>query len=223
MSPSWKFSSSHHTDMWSCLVCVYDICSTAFCRGKGLILFSLFEGMSWTKNCRSCQVQLGYADRKQPSPVKVTNQLIRISNGTKNFTDIFEGVQLLSTGERAALTKCAHGAGEDWGFSGLSHVLYGPYQVYVSYGLQGYDHSTGLFCCLTVKDGSVTRWRWTNYVMGTQPVRRAINLGKAEMTGGPCLFTVTGTVTLGFHASLTPSRRVLFFFFRPLFPYGSKL
>ena len=28
------------------------------------------------------------------------------------------------------------------------------------------------------------------------------------MTGGPGLLTVTGTVTLGFHASLTPSRRV---------------
>lgn len=40
-------------------------------------------------------------------------------------------------------------------------------------------------------------------------MRRAINLGKAEMTGGPGLLTVTGTVTLGFHASLTPSRRVL--------------
>lgn len=45
--------------------------------------------------------------------------------------------------------------------------------------------------------------------MGTQPVRRAINLGKAEMTAGPGLLTVTGTATLGFHASLTPSRRVL--------------
>lgn len=45
--------------------------------------------------------------------------------------------------------------------------------------------------------------------MGTQPVRRAINLGKAEMTSGPGLLTVTGTVTLGFHASLIPSRRVL--------------
>lgn len=38
--------------------------------------------------------------------------------------------------------------------------------------------------------------------MGTQPVRQAINLGEAEMAGGLCLFTVTGTVTLGFHASL---------------------
>lgn len=40
-------------------------------------------------------------------------------------------------------------------------------------------------------------------------MRQAINLGKAEMTGGPGLHTVTGMVTLGFHASLTPSRRVL--------------
>lgn len=40
-------------------------------------------------------------------------------------------------------------------------------------------------------------------------MRRAINLGKAEMTGGPGLLTVTAMVTLGFHASLTPSRRVL--------------
>lgn len=51
--------------------------------------------------------------------------------------------------------------------------------------------------------------------MGTQPVRRAINLGEAEMTGGPGLLTVKGTVTLGFLASLTPSRHVLcsgFFF-----------
>lgn len=44
--------------------------------------------------------------------------------------------------------------------------------------------------------------------MGTQPVRRAINL-EAEMTAGPGLLTVRGRVTLGFHASLTPSRRAL--------------
>lgn len=61
-----------------------------------------------------------------------------------------------------------------------------------------------------VKDVSVTRWRRTNYVMGTQPVRRAINLGKAEMTGGPGLLTVKATATLRFHASLTSSRRVLY-------------
>lgn len=55
-------------------------------------------------------------------------------------------------------------------------------------------------------------------------MRRAINLGEAEMTGGPGLLTVKGTVTLGFLASLTPSRRVLCsgFFYRTLpdFPKG---
>lgn len=75
--------------------------------------------------------------------------------------------------------------------------------------LAGYDHSMALFCCLTVKDVFVTRWRWTNYVMGIQPVRQAINLGEAEMTSRPCLYTVTGTGTLGFHASLNQTSRVL--------------
>ena len=41
-------------------------------------------------------------------------------------------------------------------------------------------------------------------------MRQAINLGEAEMTGGPALLTVTGTVTLRFHGSLTSSRRVLY-------------
>lgn len=41
--------------------------------------------------------------------------------------------------------------------------------------------------------------------MGTQPVRRAINLGKAEMTGGAGLLTVT----LGFRGCRTVSRRAL--------------
>lgn len=86
---------------------------------------------------------------------------------------------------------------------------------------------TAAFCCLTVKDVLVTRWRWTNYVMGTQPVRQAINLGKAEMTGGLCLFTVTGTVTLGFHASLDSFQACPVFCFSEqnttTFPNGSEL
>lgn len=93
--------------------------------------------------------------------------------------------------------------------------------------LQRYDHLNAFSCYLTVNDVTVTRWWWTNYVMGTQPVRRAINLGKAEMTAGPGLLTVTGRVTLGFHASLTPSRRVLCSGFlkrtQPDFPKDSAL
>lgn len=62
--------------------------------------------------------------------------------------------------------------------------------------------------------------------MGTQPVRQAINLGEAEMTVRPGLRTVTGTVTLRFHASLTSSRRVLYSGFLsrtlPDFPRGSR-
>lgn len=41
--------------------------------------------------------------------------------------------------------------------------------------------------------------------MGTQPVRRAINLGKAEMTGGAGLLTVT----LGFGRRQTVSKPAL--------------
>lgn len=55
-------------------------------------------------------------------------------------------------------------------------------------------------------------------------MRRAINLGEAEMTGGPGLLTVKGKVTLGLRAFLTPSRCVLCsgFFNRTLpdFPEG---
>lgn len=43
---------------------------------------------------------------------------------------------------------------------------------------------------LTVKDVPITRWRRISYVMGTQPVSRAINLGESEMTGGPGLLAV---------------------------------
>lgn len=84
--------------------------------------------------------------------------------------------------------------GWDWGFSGLSHVLH--ISGFRELGL------TAFLCLPTVNDVSVTRWRRINYVMGTQPVRRAINLGKAEMTGGAGLLTVT----LGFRGCRTVSK-----------------
>lgn len=84
--------------------------------------------------------------------------------------------------------------GLDRGFSRRSHVLH----------VSGFCELalTASLCLLTVNDVSVTRWRRINYVMGTQPVRRAINLGKAEMAGGAGLLSVT----LGFRGCRTVSK-----------------
>lgn len=109
-----------------------------------------------------------------------------------------------------ALTTCAqHGKGRVkiyWSLPYAAQNISGLCEV----GMQGYDHLTAFLRRPPVKDVSVMRWRRTNYVMGTQPVRRAINLGKAEMTGGPGLLTVKAAATSRFHASLTSSRRVLY-------------
>lgn len=79
-----------------------------------------------------------------------------------------------------------------------------------------------LFGCflpiLTVKDVSVTRWRRISYVMGTQPVSRAINLGESEMTGGPGLLTVKrpGTVRVSCPSDVSRPRPVFWLLNRTL-------
>lgn len=119
-----------------------------------------------------------------------------------------ERTQNLFTGEHCVKTICVHTVGRKDYYLVLS-MCCTQCIGFMWARFAGYDHSMAFFCCLTVKDVFVTRWRWTNYVMGIQPVRQAINLGEPEMTSRPCLYTVTGTGTLECHASLNQSSHVL--------------